>query len=307
MNLLITTSSFDVEGCVPLESLTRQGWSVTVNPLGRRLTESEVSQLARTHEATALLAGVEPLTARVFDENPQIRFVSRVGTGIDNVDLDAAAQRQIHVMRTPDAPSPAVAELTLGLMLAALRHIGSADRDLRAGQWVAHQGRLLARSTVGIVGYGRVGRRVARLCAAFGASVLACDPFVDDVDVERCATIDELCSRVDVLSLHAALRAGEDRLIGWPQLRLLGADGVLVNAARGGLVDESALVQALGDSTIAFAALDVFEDEPYAGPLAKLPNTLLTCHMGSKARETRSTMEHEAAQNLLDALDDTDD
>jgi D-3-phosphoglycerate dehydrogenase len=216
------------------------------------------------------------------------------------VDLLAARARGIGVCYTPDAPAPAVAELSIGLMLSLLRSIHHADRGVREGTWQRVLGRRLGAVTVGVVGVGRIGSRVIHLLSAFGARILANDlepraipEAVEWVDKER------LYAESDVVTIHVPLTAATRGLLGAPELARMKPDAVLINTARGGIVDEAALAEALRSSRIAGAAVDVFEQEPYTGELARLERCLLTCHMGSMSADCRRRMEIEATDNAL--------
>jgi D-3-phosphoglycerate dehydrogenase len=289
-----------------LDALRGDGWGIVRSPYGRRLTEDEVTDLLCDGEVTGVVAGVEPLTARVFEKNPQLRVVSRCGTGFDTVDLDAAATRGIVCVNTPEAPAAAVSELTLGLIMAALRRIPEADRHIRNGVWQATMGSLLAKRVVGIVGLGRVGRRVAHLVSAFGADVYYFDPHVATAEYDRVPSVIELASKVDVLTIHTPLALDTRHLINADVINSLPKGSIVVNAARGGIMDEAALVAALESGHIDAAGLDVFADEPYQGPLRGFDNVVLTAHMGSYAREARELMEDEALLNLLTVLRNLD-
>jgi D-3-phosphoglycerate dehydrogenase len=249
-----------------------------------------------------MIAGVEPLTATVFEQNPQLRLISRCGSGVDSVDTDAAEQQDIAVYRTPEAPAEAVAELTISLGIAVLRRVGEADRLVRAGEWHALMGRSYGRSRIGIVGLGHVGRRVAAVSAVLGAEIGYTDHYVDTPAYERFDDVLSLAHWADVLTVHLPHDAETHHTVNAEVLRALGPDGVVVNTARGGLVDEDALLHALESGGIAGAALDVFETEPYTGPLAGFPNVIMTCHMGSYARQVRAAMENEALENAISHL-----
>lgn len=294
-DVLWTTSSF-----AAAEPLERAGLAVKPNPKRRKLTEDEALALFAELRPAGLVAGLEPLNRRVLEASrSHLKVVSRCGTGLDNVDLEAARELGIRVYNTPDAPAPAVAELALALMLAALRGVAESDRAVRAGRWERRTGGLLGARTVGVVGYGRVGRRVAALCRAFGSTVLAYDPAPFSDDAVRRTGLPELLAASDVVTLHAA---GSARLLDAAALATMKKGAVLVNTARGGLVDEEALAAALRSGALSAAGLDVFETEPYAGPLKDLPNAVLTAHMGSAAAECRGRMELEAAENLVRGL-----
>lgn len=300
--ILITTSSFSSAADAELAQLRSAGYEVVLNPHRRRLSEDEAQALLRS-DVAGMIAGVEPLTRRVLASAKGLKVVSRCGIGLDSVDLEAARELDIEVLNTPDAPSGAVAEMTVGLTLAVLRRIAHADRQVRAGQWRSLMGRLLSAQVAGVVGYGRIGRKVAALFSAFGCRVLACDPAATAAapGVTLCG-LDELLAQSDVVSLHLPIGPGSAKLINAERIALMKQGAVLVNVSRGGLVDEAALQQALAAGRLGGAALDVFEKEPYAGPLAALDQVVLTAHMGSAAEESRAVMEREAAANLVRAL-----
>jgi D-3-phosphoglycerate dehydrogenase len=302
-NILITTSTFDTASSPALAGLAAAGFNIIVNPKKRRLSEAEVADLLAEHAVVGMIAGVEPLTAAVLDRAPGLKVISRCGIGLDSVDLVAAAARNIRVTNTPDAPVDAVAELTLALMLDLLRHVSEADRKLRQGEWQPLMGNLLKHQTVGLIGLGRIGSRVAQLVSAFGANVLACDPkpYTLPPQVRLCA-MDELLRSSNIVSLHIPYTKSAANIIDANELAVMPKGSFLINTARGGLVDEAALASALTSGHLAGAALDTFQTEPYAGPLKDIPQALLTAHMGSYAKESRISMEHEAAENLVAGL-----
>lgn len=299
--ILISTSSFDVAASRELQALADHGLEIVVNPHGRRLTEDEIAMLLGP-KVVGLIAGVEPLTRRVLEGAPALKVISRCGIGMDSVDLAAASELGISVFNTPEAPASAVAELTLALMLTMLRRVSEADRSLHEGRWKPLMGSLLEAQTVGLVGYGRIGRRLAKLLSGFGCPLLAHDPAATEAaGVELCG-LDELLARADVVSLHLPYYAATHHLLDAQRIGSMKKGAFIVNAARGGLVDEDALLAALKSGRIAGAALDTFEREPYSGPLAGLPQVVMSAHMGSYARESRVRMEQEAAANLVRGL-----
>ncbi|MGY8815833.1 MAG: NAD(P)-dependent oxidoreductase, partial [Gammaproteobacteria bacterium] len=202
-NILITTSSFDVQGNACLQEISRSGFNILTNPYARRLSEEEVHDLIQELEPVGLIAGVEPLTRKVMQASSQLKVLSRCGTGVENVDQDAAKEFGITVRNTPDAPTRAVAELTIGSMLNLLRSIGESDRSIRSGDFKKPMGRLLGACTIGIIGYGRIGREVARLCRAFGARILVYDEYQTVLDdTVEVTGLDQLLEVSDVVSLH---------------------------------------------------------------------------------------------------------
>jgi len=299
--LAITTSGFDMANPL-LAKFEENGWNVVRNPYGRKMTEDEVLDLLLTNAAEAMVAGVEPLTREVFAQNPQLRMISRCGSGFDSIDIEAATEAGLSLYRTPDAPAEAVAELTISLAIAVLRRVGEADRLVRSGEWHALMGRSYGRSRIGIAGLGHVGSRVAAVSRVLGAEVGYTDSYVDNDEYLRFDDIEALAEWADVLTIHLPRDETTHHTVNADVLAALGHEGVVVNTARGGLIDEEALYASLTEGRIAGAALDVYETEPYSGPLATLPNVMLTCHMGSYARQVRSAMESEALQNALDHL-----
>lgn len=306
--VLITTSSFGTHDLQPSASLHEAGHTVHANPFGRTLTEAEIGRLLKQHQPIGLIAGLEPLTASVLQEAAAyLKVISRCGAGLDNVDVEAARRCGMSVYATMEAPAQAVAELTVGFMLDLARGVTAADRTLRAGQWRKSAGFLLSELTIGIVGLGRIGKRVASLLRGFEAPLIGTDPspganaWATQHAVAMMALEEVLC-RADIVSLHVPGASGRPPLIGERQLRLMKPDAFLINTARGGLVDEVALVEALNGGRLAGAAIDTFSHEPYDGPLRQAERAVLTPHIGSYARAARRRMEQEAVENLLQGL-----
>jgi D-3-phosphoglycerate dehydrogenase / 2-oxoglutarate reductase len=301
--IAISPSSFAQVASAPLDRLHTAGFTCRMNSLGRQLTADEARE--HLHGAVGLVAGTEPLTSDVLESATGLRVISRVGTGLDTVDLVAARRLGIQVFNTPDAHVDAVAELSLAGILAAMRHVVVADRAVRE-RWRKPMGRLLRGTTVGLVGLGRVGKALVELLAPFGVTKLAFDPVRDDEFAARHAisytTLDELLTRSDVVTLNLPYSKSAHHLIGEAELARMKPDAVLVNCARGKLIDEVALYRHLRDHAAAACHLDCFAEEPYAGPLRELDNVVLTPHIGGYARESRLRMENEAVDNLLRVL-----
>ena len=302
--IAVSTSSFARHDRRPLELLRDAGYEVRLNPHGRRLERAETAELLRG--AVGLLAGTETLDRELLTGAAELRAIARCGTGMDNVDQDAADELRIAVRSTPDPPAEAVAELALAGMLSLLRHLPAVDRELRRGEWRKPMGRLLRGRTIGLVGLGRVGKRLVELLMPFSCRILAADPTPDEWFAERHGVrfvdLERLLAKADVVSLHVAPLHGGGVLLDRERLALLRPEAILINTARGELLDEAALYDLLSAGRLAGAFLDVFADEPYDGPLRELPQVLLSPHIGSYARETRVRMETEAAEALLGAL-----
>ncbi len=300
--IVISTSSFDINNNPYIKRLTKGGMQIVLNPYQRKLSEDEILALLGD-DTIGLLAGIEPLTKKVLNSAHGLKVIARCGTGLDSVDSDAAHQNDILVSNTPEAPAQAVSELTMGLILSVLRQIGSTHRLIQDGQWPRTQGNLFAAQTVGIIGLGHIGRRVAALCLAFGAKVIAHDPYLQQAHPDiSLLQFEQLIKTANVISLHIPYSQNTHHLISADTISLMKPGTILINAARGGLIDENALIEALKSGHIAGAALDVFEQEPYQGPLLNYNNVVMTSHIGSLAKESRQRMELEAAENLLSGL-----
>jgi D-3-phosphoglycerate dehydrogenase len=294
--ILIGPSSFAAMDKTPINRLIAAGYEVVDNPYKRKLTKQELLDLLDSN-IVGLIAGLETIDREVL-EKTWIKVVSRVGAGLSNVDLDAARNMGIGVFNTPDAPTQAVAELTIGAMLSMLRMIPQMDQSLHDGQWQKNIGLQLLGKAVAIIGFGRIGRRVAALLSSFGVKILIVDPYIDKSACAgyRTLTIEDALSEADIVTIHSS---GHDCIIGEKEFALIKKGVYLLNVARGGVVSEKALIKALEDRTVAGAWLDTFEEEPYQGPLCGYRNVILTPHVGSYTAECRLQMENEAVDNLL--------
>ena len=299
MKIAITTSSFARYSEEPLDLLRKEGIEYVLNDTGRTLTEDETIQLLQG--CTGVAAGTEPYSRRVLEALPELKIISRCGTGMDSIDHECAKTKGIAVCNTPDGPTVAVAELTVGLMLMLLRQVPHQDRDIRNGVWKKRMGTLLNGKHVGIIGLGRIGHAVARLLEPFGVEIAYHDPFVDDRNFSRLG-LDPLMDWADIITLHCAKPENGATLLDLGRLSLMRPGSFVINVSRGGLVDEKALYGLLTAGHLGGAALDVYAKEPYAGPLKDMDNVILTPHIGSYAREARIIMETDTIKNLIAAL-----
>lgn len=295
VRILITTSDFSVGGF-------SDNMKVIQNPYKRKLSEEEVTKLIEEHQPVGIIAGVEPLTREVFEKARNLKVISRCGVGVDSIDLDAAEEHNIKIVITPDAPTASVAELTLTLILALLKKITVLDKGFRNGVWKGEQGFLLSGKSVGVIGCGRIGTYAAKLLHAFGCSLFGYDPYINRHDFCKMVAKDELLMHSDIITLHIPYTKENHHIIGRKEICLMRKTAFIINTARGGLIDEEALLDALKLGNIAGAALDCFEEEPYSGELINMPNTIFTPHMGSSTFEGRKLMEEEAVKNLLKEL-----
>ena len=299
--VLITTVPFGEVDRRPLDLFEAAGINYAINSIGRRLRAEELAEMIG--DVDVLIAGTEPITATVMDRANRLRLISRVGIGLDSVDLRAAREREILVSYTPDAPAPAVAEMTMGLILSLLRSLAQADRAMRGGVWHRFVGRRLSELTVGVIGVGRVGKRLIRHLQGFAPRILAND-IVPDHQFGSAHQVhwvekETIYKEADIISLHLPLTPLTKNLITRREMDMMKPDAMLLNTSRGGMVNEHDLAQALKQGRLAGAALDVFGQEPYSGELVTIEQCLLTCHMGSMSRDCRAQMELEATEEAV--------
>lgn len=299
--IFITLSTFAEHDPAPLNLLKASGFPFALNTSGKRITTPELLEMGR--DAAAVIAGVEPYDSATLDQLPALRCISRCGAGVDAIDLDAARRRGIAVLNTPDVPTAAVAELALTMMLALCRNLPRQTQRARGREWTRLEAHLLAGRRVGIVGLGRIGRRVAELLRPFGVSITACDPRADPAwaaaNGVALAAFDELLAACDIISLHAASSASHPLRVGRDQIARMKKGAILINLARGSMVDADALRGALESGHLWGAGLDVYPEEPYRGPLCELENVVLTPHSATLTVETRAAMETECVEKAV--------
>ena len=272
--------------------------------------QAEGKLAAQLQSADALIVrSAVQVDAKLLEHARKLRVIGRAGVGVDNIDLDAATRKGIAVMNTPGANAIAVAEHTLALMLAMARHIGRANELMHAGKWEKKslQGTELRGKTLGVVGLGRVGMEVARRARAFGMEVVAHDPFVSATIAKeqgiRMAVLDEIYAAADYLTLHVGLTPQTVGMINAAALKKMKPGVRLVNCARGELVDEATLAQAVKQGQVGGAALDVFVQEPLKGsPLAAMDNVILTPHIGGSTYEAQEAVGYQIALQVKEYL-----
>lgn len=304
--VVVTPRSFGATSSRPLDMLREKGYEVVLNSQGRPLKQEELLELAA--DADGLLVGIDEVSRQVIEGSPNLKAISKYGVGVDNIDLQAARERGIIVTNTPGVNTEAVADLAVALMLCAARQVVAADHSIRKGEWKKFMGVSLFKKTVGILGTGQIGRAVARRLKGFEADLLLYDIARDEEFAAaiggRYAGLEEVLQEADFVSVHLPLLPATRNLIGEAELRLMKAGAIIVNTARGGIIDETALVKAIREKWIRGAALDTFSVEPLANEeLRKLPNVVLTPHIGAYTEEAVLMMGMQAARNLIDALE----
>lgn len=303
-NVLIAAPAFATLGAEALALLRQAGANLVIPPQFSPWPAAEVE--AKLPGIDAVIAGLEPFSAAVLKSAnaKSLKIVSRWGVGYDSVDIATATNEGIVVANTPGLLNSAVADWTFALLLCVARRVHTGHNTVTAGQWVQHWGHDVAGKTLGLVGFGQIGRAVARRASGFDMRVLVHAPSTVKAEGVTQTSLEELLRESDFVSLHAALTPANRGLIGEPQLKLMKQSAYLINTARGPLVVESALARALVEGWIAGAAMDVFEQEPLPkeSPLRHAPNLLLEPHQASFARETGERVSLAAATAVVELI-----
>ena len=305
MKVLITPTSFlkNPEAKAMVEAFADE---IVYNPQSRPLEAEEI--LALLDGVDGYIAGLDYITADVTRRAPaSLKVISRYGAGVDRVDLEAAKDRGITVTNTPGTNAVAVCELAFGLMLSLARSIPRLDSAVKKGEWPRNDGTELAGKTLGIVGFGAIGKNLATRARAFGMRVAAFDPYFDQAfasqhGVEQ-KTLNETIESADFLSLHVPLTKETKYMIGEQAIAHMKKGAFIINTARGGLIDEAAAASALKSGQLGGIGLDAYEVEPVTdSPLLGLDHVIMTPHTGAHTNEAIAGMGIMAAQNLIDVL-----
>lgn len=290
--------------------LEAAGVEIVIVPVRERLSENELLAIVETIDGA--ICGDDQFTEKVMRAAPRLKVLSKWGTGIDSIDTHAAAKLGIRVCNTPNAFTDAVADTTLGYILSFARGLLLMDQDVRRGLWTKPGLVSLRESTLGVVGVGNIGKAVVRRACAFGARVIGTDPVTPDSSfLEETGlvmmSLGRLLAEADFVSLHCDLNSTSFHLLGRSELEAMKSSAYLINTARGPIVDEVALVNALREQWIAGAALDVFEVEPLPldSPVREFPNCLLATHNANNSPQTHRRVHEATIKNLLNALQAT--
>lgn len=294
MKVVVGASSFAGSSDKAINMLLEKGIEVIKNPYGRKMTEDEI--IGHLKGADGLLAGLEPLTERVFQNAPQLKAVARIGIGMDNVDIEAAKKHNIKVSNTPDAPTEAVAEMALAALLTIGHEIIPSNEDVHNGVWKKRIGFSLKGLNVLLVGYGRIGRRFGEHLRYFGSNIIVYDPFQPEISEKN---LEHALTKADVVTVHAS---GNEEILS-PDMFSYMKDGVVIlNCSRGPLINEDALFESLKSKKVSNFWGDVFWQEPYTGKLLDCENAVLTPHISTYNSLCRESMETEAVKNILEDL-----
>jgi len=299
---LITTVPFADKDRLPLQLLDSAEVEYLINPLNKKLTEDELVEMVTDFDV--IIAGTEPITEKVMSAAPQLKMISRVGIGLDSVDLLAAEKRGISVSYTPDAPAPAVAELTIGLMLTLLRFVHISDKEMHDGKWHRFFGRRLSEVTIGIIGAGRIGTGVLQHLKGFGSPKILVNDISPANNFDQTFNIElvnkeRIYQESDIVTIHTPLTAQTKNMVKKEQLFSMNKDAMIINTARGGIINEQDLYDVMSSGHLSGAAIDVFDFEPYDGKLREIQRCILTAHMGSMSVDCRTRMELEATEETV--------
>lgn len=305
--VLVTARIFGYLSDEGFEIFRRRGIELVPNPYrGKGLNEGQLIELIGGVDG--LLTGVDQVTRTVIEKADRLKVISKFGTGVDNIDITAATDKGIVVTSAPGANSDAVADMTFALILAIARKLTHGFDRVRKGDWPLMVGTEVYGKTIGLIGLGQIGRRVARRAGGFSMKIMAYDKFPDERfaqenDIEL-APLETILKEADFVSVHVPLNEETQNLIGCEQLQRMKPSAFLINTARGGIVDEDALLEALKSGKIAGAAFDVLKEEPPTQRhLAELENFIVTPHVSPFTKEAIEKVERLSAQNIIDVLD----
>ncbi len=299
MNILVVTHPFGRCGDKPIKLIEKTGWNIKYSLLGRRLRGNEVREMLKGMDA--VIAGTEPYNKETIEMAKDLKVISRVGIGLDNVDYQVCKKQGIQIAHTPEAPSDAVADLTVAQIINLLRGIPNSDRSVKAGEWKRITGLSIKQIKIGILGVGRIGRRVINRLKPFGANILVSDTKPTLVTGVHWVDKDTLFKECDLVSIHIPMNEKNRQFISMNEFSMMKEGSYFINTSRGGVINERDLEISLFDH-LAGAALDVFQEEPYKGNMINMDNVLLTAHLASSDRRSRYLMELGAVENCIQLL-----
>jgi len=302
MKLFVSTHPFSSTSAIPMQMIKDNNIKLSVNEHGRKNSSEELAQDIK--DAEVLIAGTEKITDEVLQNAPNLKLISRVGIGLDGIDFDLCKKYGVRVTYTPDAPTMAVAELCVAMILDLARKVTYTNNNLKTNNsWDRYMGTLLYGKTIGILGMGRIGKSLVHLLSSFNVQFKVYD-IEPDLAYGRLYNVkfvskEEVLKSSDVVSVNVPLKEDTKNYIALPELTLMQKHAILINSARGGIINEADLYSALTKGLIHSAAIDVFEVEPYVGNLKELENCILTCHMGASTIDSRTDMEVQALEEAI--------
>ena len=303
--VIITARSFGQNDEKPYKILHENGFNTFKIPVDKPLSAKEL--IPHIIDADVIIVGNDAVTKEVIEAGKQLKMISRYGVGYDNIDLNEAKRREIIVTNTPNTNDNSVADLTFALILSLARHIPAVVDIVRKQGWQRIMGNEVCNKTLGMIGMGKIARAVVQRAKGFDMKIICCDVKPDlkygkKFGITYCS-LEEVCRQSDIISIHTPLLPETKGLIGKKQLEMMKPTALLINTARGGIIDENALFYALREKTIAGAALDVMLKEPPTGsPLLELDNIIITPHIGGYSSEAVNNMGIIAAKNIVSVI-----
>ena len=292
-SLFIATSSFSVEDNYIFNLLKKKNIFFKTNPIKKKLNEKEI--LKYSNNFTHIIAGTENYNQKVLNHLPNLKYIFRLGSGTDNIDFNTIKKKKIKFNKSNITPEVAVAELIIGFSISILRNLNEQNNNMKKKIWKKQMGNLLHGKKFGIIGYGKVGKYLAKLVKAFGADLIINDKKkINNINQK---SLNYLISNSDIISLN--LNYNKRIILTKEKLKKLKKNCIIINTSRAELIDNEHLYKMLKNNKISVAALDVFNDEPYYGKFIKLKNVLLTPHIGGYAKEIRLSMEREAIDMIV--------
>lgn len=305
--ILVTPRAFAKSGMEQIERLRKEGWEVHVNETGKSYTKEEFISYAK--DVDGIIIGVDLADKEMLDQCPNLKAIAKYGVGVDNIDMEYAQKKGIKVSRTIGSNSLSVAEHAMGLIFTLAKNTYSAVQDVKNGNWNKVYGFELQGKTIGIIGFGNIGKNLARLAQGMNMKVMAYDAIPIDAEYTEknhitIAEYEQLLKESDVISVHMPLTAETKDMIDKKAFAIMKSNAIVINAARGGIINEADLYEALMNKRIAGAGFDVFTQEPPKdSPLLKLNNFILTPHTASKTKEADDNTIRISTANILRDLE----
>jgi D-3-phosphoglycerate dehydrogenase len=306
MKILITPRSFASSSDKAIKMLTARGYEIQRNNTDRPYKKEEMLNLIK--DIDGIIIGIDELSAEIIERADKLKVISKYGTGLDNIDIHMATNKNIIVTNTPQANVDAVADLAFGLILGLARRIPEADQKTKSGKWEKIIGKSVWEKTLGIIGIGKIGKQVVKRARGFQMNILVFDLIKDKKFASRYGikyvNLEKLLQKSDYITIHLPLNDVTRGMISYKELGKIKKEAFLINTSRGGIVNEQALYKALRNNQLKGAALDVYSNEPpVESPLKELDNVIMTPHIGAYTEEAIENMGMQAAQNLIDVLE----
>lgn len=302
--VLISISSFSIFNKLPIKLLKKNNVDIVFNEKNRKLTESELISMAS--DCDAIIAGTETISQNVINSAKKLKIISRVGIGVDNIDLKSAKKNNIKISYTPDLPSTYLAEMTIGTMIVTLRNMHLSNSQMHNSVWSRKFGKSIKESTIGIIGLGRIGQEICKKLESLEPKKVLAYDIIKNSNINyqffEWSDLDRIYNSCDIITLHMPLNKNTHNFIKKEDLLKMKSDAIIINNSRGGIIDEESLYEVLKSGHLGGAALDVFESEPYNGKLTELENCFLTSHIGSMTYECRAKMEMQATEDVIRCL-----